>query len=314
VFCPFDCCSQEEINNEIGEKCKINADYIPKCHEKLAAGVMEGESTEMKGSSYASSFRTVSKAVTFLEGWSLESAEKAQNPEIELRRGFGLAEIDEEKQYSKNTALAKLSQTFKKSSGSNLGAKSGLLKVGEHTVSDWGSAYEDTLFVSSQFSFMASAITNATFSSDIPCLDDNPPVSKIAVPRGKVLALCLTKYEQRFRLLNLKTSLEEVVETFLSPDGGRKLPISFTDSQKYRPRVMSPNQMAMTIEESLGKHLDTEKQGLTFSVGALNTKFCYKMCVCDLVQLQRILSLTNSNKCLKETLGLPFSSSKSLIL
>jgi len=319
VLCLFDCCSQEEINNEIGDKCKITRDDISKGDEKLAARVMKGESTEMKnestemnGSSHASSFRTISKAVTVLEGWALESTEKAQNPEIELRRGFGLSEINDKKQYPNNTAFGKLNQPFTRKSGSNSreAALSGLLKVRERT-SDWGSAYEDTLFRSTQFSLLASTFTDTAFS-DTPCTDDNSFASnyhKITVPHGKVLALCLTKYEQRFRLLTLKTSLEEVVETFLSPDGGKKLPISF-NSQKYRPRVMSPHQMAMTIEESLGKHFDTETQGLTFSVGPLNSKLCYKMSVCDLAQLQKILSLTNSSKCLEEALGSPLRSSR----
>jgi len=336
---PFNCCSgPEENNTEIGDKCKITADDI--CDEKLEDGVEEGGSTEVEGFTRARSSSHISQSATFLEGSSRstessESLEIVQNPETDFQFGFGLAVQNEQKQYPTKTDFCKLNpficgihslshkqygSTTTSTNSSMLlpltptfkdKASSGLITLKEHTVlSDWGDAYEDTLYLSSQFSLMPSAITDASFS-DVSYLDDNPVASnylKIPVPPGKVLALCLTRGEQRIRLLNLKISLEEVVETFLSPGGGKKLPISFTESQEWRPRVMGPHRMAMTIEENLGEHLDAETQGLTFSVGPLNSKLCYKMCVCDLGQLQKILALTNSNKFLEEALGSPFSS------
>ena len=99
-------------------------------------------------------------------------------------------------------------------------------------------------------------------------------------------------------MINLDSTLNELVEPFLSENsGGVKLPVSFTESEKVRPKLMKENRMGMTIRDSLGRNLDVSIQGLTFLVGPLNSKLCYKMTVVDLGQLQKIFSLTHGGKC-----------------
>merc|ERR1719419_307194 len=107
----------------------------------------------------------------------------------------------------------------------------------------------------------------------------------------------ITKGGQKFKLLNLNVSLQNVVDTFLSTETGAKFPISFSESEDIRPKLMGPNRMAMSISQNLRGHLDIATQGLSFFIGPVNSKLCYKMSVCDLSQLQKIFSSANG-RCL----------------
>jgi len=249
---------------------------------------------------------------------------KGRRSEAELPYSTRLAEMDGGRKPSTTTSFKKLNKSFLKRSHeflqfdhgaiegttslmstmsvpSNPSSKFSTLKLRDETVmSDWGDAFEDSVNLNTQFTFMTCANSVTSFSDITTITNHNDHgTSKIPVPKGKVLAMCLTKEQQRFRLLNLKMTMEEVVETFLSPNGGKKLPISFTDSQDHRPRRMEASRMAMTIEDNLGKHLDASTQGLTFAVGPLNSKLCYKLCICDLGQLMKIFALTNDHKSLE---------------
>jgi len=249
---------------------------------------------------------------------------KGLRSEAELQYRITVAEMDGRKKTSANASFKKFNKSFIKDYGASEGttslmssimvpsnlSKSSMLKLREHTVlSDWGDAFEDSVNLNSQFTFMTCGNSLTSFS-DMPTVKTPtaPGTSNISIPKGMVLAMCLTKDQQRFRLLNLKMTLEEVVDTFLSANGGEKLPISFTDSHDCRPRRMDAGRMAMTIEDNLGKHLDNSTQGLTFAVGPLNSKLCYKLCICDLAQLQKIFALTNECKNLEEVLNTTFSS------
>jgi len=162
--------------------------------------------------------------------------------------------------------------------------------------SDWGDDYdglEDMRLSQPLRSLMLSE--NFSFSSDGPRSSNVrtiPGTTKMIISPGHVLVMQLTKGDPRFRLINLDSSLKDLVENFLSTNGV-SLPISFTESENVRPKLMKENRMAMTIRDNLGRNLDVSTQGLTFSVGPLNSKLCYKMTVVDLSQLQKIFSLTH---------------------
>jgi len=168
--------------------------------------------------------------------------------------------------------------------------------------SDWADDFdgvEDIRLSNLMRSFQRSE--NFSFSSDGPRTSNVPTIpgtTKMVLPPGNVLVMQLTKGDPRFRMIRLDVTLNELVETFLSErSGGVSLPVSFTESEKIRPKLLKENRMAMSIKENLGRNLDVSTQGLTFSVGPLNSKLCYKMSVVDLGQLQKIFSLTHGGKC-----------------
>jgi len=168
-------------------------------------------------------------------------------------------------------------------------------------LSDWGDAYDgfedmrmSNPIRSVQLSENWSVTSDGPRTSSVPTI---PGTTKMLLSPGHVLVMQLTKGVPRFREINLDRSLNEVVENFLSTNsGGVKLPVSFTESDKLRPKLMKETRMAMSIRENLGRNLDVSTQGLTFSVGPINTKLCYKLTVVDRNQLQKIFSLTHGGK------------------
>jgi len=48
--------------------------------------------------------------------------------------------------------------------------------------------------------------------------------------------------------------------------------------------------MESTLAATLGKDFDAQSQGLLFATGAVNSKLCYKMTVCALREIKKIVS------------------------
>jgi len=176
-------------------------------------------------------------------------------------------------------------------------------------ISDWAGAYEDfdtplsnshqsfntlqtddndSTFFSENDHISSTEKTMSMHSSEIQAMQPQP---------GMVFAMCLFKEGQRFKWLNLCTSLEDVVATFLSTDNKSKLPVSVTELNEARPRIYGRSRMAMTLAENLGPNFDAKTQALMFSTGPVNSKLCHKMSVCDLLQMQKIFYQTAKNKC-----------------
>jgi len=179
----------------------------------------------------------------------------------------------------------------------NLIKRSSSIPARHQVFSNWADAYED--FDSSNFRCYSSNVVETTFSeNDSMSLHENststPTVvltrsMAFPVEPGMVLAMCLSKDGHRFEQLNLNMSLENVVSTFLITDNKPKLPVSFTESKKSRPKIMERNQMVKTIAENID--LDVKTQGLIFSTGLVNSRLCYKVCLGDLGQMQKILAV-----------------------
>jgi len=170
-------------------------------------------------------------------------------------------------------------------------------------ISDWGDFYEDEdILIStvSNFSCICEDILsestvsrNSHFSRLGSTVRVKPlaPVQEMPVSPGMVWAMLRTKTGQTFRLLKLSLSFQEVVDTFLKAETGKSLPVSFTLSNDTRPKLLPTEKMDMTLLENLKGNLDEETQGLSFFVGPVNTKLCYKMYVSDLEQLQNFFSI-----------------------
>jgi len=171
-----------------------------------------------------------------------------------------------------------------------------------NVISDWGDCYEDEDIRISNASFQRvyednwsewSSSQNSQFPRFGSTLLVKPmaPVEEMPVSPGMVWAMLRTKTGQKFQLLNLSSSLQEVVDTFLRVETGKSLPVSFTLSTNTPPKLLPPREMDMALSENLKGYLDEETQGLSFFVGPVNTKLCYKMYVSDLEQLQRFFTI-----------------------
>jgi len=123
----------------------------------------------------------------------------------------------------------------------------------------------------------------------LPWLTSQP--KKLTIPHGKVLGMFLGKQKYRPKMLNLETTLDEVVSLFLSVENGAKLPVSITETVHKRTTVMNERQMAMTLADILGSKFDAERSGLIFSIGLVNSVHCYKMTVCELSKMETVLAL-----------------------
>jgi len=172
-------------------------------------------------------------------------------------------------------------------------------------ISDWDGAYEDgaDLRVSNfQSSNLKRVVDNSIWSdsvtprnSSIVKLDSglilpkcqSSPL-KMPVRPGMVMAMHRTKDGQRLEEVSLNSSLREIVDTFLRIGDGPSLPVSFSYSNKSRPQVLTESRMGMSLADNLRGYLDAKTQGISFFVGSVNTKLCYKMSVCELSQLQKI--------------------------
>jgi len=49
--------------------------------------------------------------------------------------------------------------------------------------------------------------------------------------------------------------------------------------------------MAMTLADNLGSKFDAKTKGLTFCIGPVNSTLCYKMTVCELSTMEKILAI-----------------------
>jgi len=168
-------------------------------------------------------------------------------------------------------------------------------------VSTWADAFEELDYASFSQSYKIGESDDIMFfENDGMSLQDNressPSVeftitTAMPVEPGMVLAMYLTNGGHRFKCLNLDMSLDVVVSTFLCTDNKIKLPVSITESNKSLPMIMGRNQMVKTIAENVGPYFDVKMQGLIFTIGSVNSKLCYKMCLGDLGPMQKILSL-----------------------
>jgi len=179
-------------------------------------------------------------------------------------------------------------------------------------ISNWADAFEeyDSVFFTNHSSNISTLQTddNTLTENDFMSLQDNTSTSAtvftnsigVSVEPEMVLAMCLTKYGFRFKQLNLNMSLEDVVATFVSSDNKTKLPLSITESKKSLPKIMGRKQMLKTIAENIGPHMDIKTQGLIFSTGSVNSRLCHKVCLGDLVLMQKIISLDTKRQGLDE--------------
>jgi len=170
-------------------------------------------------------------------------------------------------------------------------------------LSDWGDYYEDD-DIRMSASNMGHAHADdwsegASLYSAYPRLGSTAvikvmaPMQEMPVSPGKVWATLFTKTAKTSQLLNLNISLQEVVDTFLKAQTGESLPISLTLSSDTRPKILPAKKMGMKLSESLKGHLDETTQGLTFFVGPINSKLCYKLYVSDMEQLQKLFVSSN---------------------
>lgn len=171
-------------------------------------------------------------------------------------------------------------------------------------ISDWGECFEDAEFRISAYeaaSFQrvfdsiysdCGTFLNSSFPRAESCLlVKTLSPKKMPVRSGMVWAMHLAKEVPRFKMLNLSTTLKQVVDTFLSFETGKSLPVSFTFSKVSRPKLLSAEKMDMALSEVLKGYLDESTQGLSFFVGPVNTKLCYKMSVCELNNLEQLFSM-----------------------
>jgi len=173
---------------------------------------------------------------------------------------------------------------------------------GQTTISDWGDLYED----GGDSGFSPCESSNWRPKVDPGWSDqlDTPENSeswlgpkscpssplKWTVLPGMVTALYLTKDVQRFKMLSLNSSIQEVVNNFLRTGGGPSLPMSYSKFNGSRPKVMAASRMGMSLSDILGgDSLESTVEGIVFSVGCVNTKLCYKMSICQLKHIEKFV-------------------------
>jgi len=169
----------------------------------------------------------------------------------------------------------------------------------ETPFSDWGDDYDG--FENIRLSYNCRGLSGMSYNSR-GCTDDwgcssedirtstiYNITSKMNLLPGTVLAVQLTKGDPIFWSIHLETTMNQLVDSCLSAkSGGVKLPVSFTVSEKERPKLMKEKQMAMSIREYLDGNIDVTTQGLLISVGPVNTKLCYKIIVVDRRQTDKM--------------------------
>jgi len=116
------------------------------------------------------------------------------------------------------------------------------------------------------------------------------PRKSILLLPGKVVGMFILKGDWLFQILNLNSSLDEVVDKFLVKESGVRLPLNFLRARDNPPKNISINSMERTLAATLGKDFDAQSQGLLFATGAVNSKLCYKMTVCALREIKNIVS------------------------
>jgi len=178
----------------------------------------------------------------------------------------------------------------------------------ETVMSDWADCYEDAAdlrmsnFETASFQRVYGSAWSdcgtSSYNSPVPRIGSSFVLKKKSIsPRkmpcrpGMVWAMRLSKEGQRFKLVNLSITVNELVDTFLSVETGQSLPVSFTFTNLSRPKLLPAEKMRMTLSEILKGYLDEMTQGLSFFVGPVNSKLCYKMSVCELDQLEQLFSM-----------------------
>jgi len=179
-------------------------------------------------------------------------------------------------------------------------------------ISDWGDCYED----SGDFrmsNYEAANLTRVYGSgwsdgplslgtsfpkpaSTLGSFKPSSPVKRMPVVKGMVLAMVVTKQGQRFRLINLNVTLQEVVNTFLKAEAGASLPVSFTLSTDTRPKLLPADKMALTLKENLEGYIDELTQGISFFTGPVNGKLSYKMSVCQLEYMEKLFEISSNRQ------------------
>jgi len=178
-------------------------------------------------------------------------------------------------------------------------------------ISDWGDCYEDSgdfrishyetanisrVYGSGWSDGPLSLGTSYPKSGSSLGLKPSSPVKRMPVVKGMVLAMVVTKQGQKFRLLNLNVTLQEVVNTFLKAEAGASLPVSFTLSTDTRPKLLPADKMALTLKENLEGYIDELKQGISFFTGPVNGKLSYKMSVCQLEYMEKLFQISSNRQ------------------
>jgi len=117
-------------------------------------------------------------------------------------------------------------------------------------------------------------------------------IPELPFTTGMVWAMIMKKSGWAFHSLNLRSSVRKIVDTFLKVETGLSLPVSFTLSTNTQPKLLPAKKMSMTLSQNLMGYFDEATQGLTFFVGPVNGKLCYKMTVCDLKHMQKCFATT----------------------
>jgi len=172
-------------------------------------------------------------------------------------------------------------------------------KTGHCTIiSDWNDLYEghSSIELSKTGSFEKLICSSPSNSEPIETIRQN----SIKVAPGKVMGMFLYKKGYQFKMLNLNSSIDEVVDVFLMAECGAKLPISFSKTERSRSQIMSKKLTAENLVDSLGPQFDAKTQGLVFAIGSVNSKFCYKMSVCGLGRIERMLTIYGKGNFIQE--------------
>jgi len=162
-------------------------------------------------------------------------------------------------------------------------------------LSDWGELFDlESLDIKSDgFLSQTDVGFSATFSGLYTTRDRLSAVissKSILLLPGKVMGMFILKGNWKFQILNLNSSLNEVVDQFLFKESGIRLPLSFSQVGDNPPKNLSIHRMESTLASNLGKDFDAQTQGLVFATGPVNSKLCYKMSVCALRDIKKIVS------------------------
>jgi len=165
-------------------------------------------------------------------------------------------------------------------------------------ISDWNDLYEghSSIELSITGSFEKLMCSSPSNSEPIETIRQK----SIKLAPGKVMGMFLCKKGYKFKMLNLNSSIDEVVDVFLMAECGAKLPISFSKTERSRSQIMSKKLTAENLVDSLGPQFDAKTQGLVFAIGSVNSKLCYKMTVCGLGRIEGMLTIYGKGKFFQE--------------
>jgi len=164
-------------------------------------------------------------------------------------------------------------------------------------LSDWGESFDLGDLDSTKSDYFSSPTEvgfSGTFSGIYTTRDSRLSAvitrKSILVLPGQVVGMFILKGHWVFQILKLNSSLDEVVDKFLVKESGVRLPLSFSRAGDNSTKNMSINRMGSTLAAILGKDFDAKTQGLVFASGAVNSELCYKMTVCALREIKKIVS------------------------